>query len=131
MGMLAKIFTWWNGATIGTAAGLRRAARIGNDAFGNVYYEHGTMPDGRKRRHVVYAGPNDASRIAPEWHSWLHHQTDDVPSRALPPRREWQREAVPNLTGTPDAYRPAGALERGGQRAPATGDYQAWSPDAQ
>ena len=29
-----------------------------------------------------------------------------------------------------EAYRPAGALERGGRRAGATGDYEAWSPDA-
>jgi NADH:ubiquinone oxidoreductase subunit len=28
------------------------------------------------------------------------------------------------------AYRPAGALERGGQRARAAGDYEAWTPDA-
>ena len=29
-----------------------------------------------------------------------------------------------------DAYRPQGALERGGKRAAATGDYEAWTPDA-
>ena len=36
---------------------------------------------------------------------------------------------TPNATGTAGAYRPQGALERGGVRAPATGDYEAWSPD--
>jgi NADH:ubiquinone oxidoreductase subunit len=46
-----------------------------------------------------------------------------------PPRR-WEKEAKPNLTGTRAAYRPAGALEAGGKRAPATGDYEAWTPDA-
>ncbi len=34
-----------------------------------------------------------------------------------------------NLTGTALAYRPPGALERGGKRAAAPGDYQAWSPE--
>ena len=28
------------------------------------------------------------------------------------------------------AYLPAGALQRGGRRAKATGDYEAWTPDA-
>ena len=37
--------------------------------------------------------------------------------------------ATANATGTPAAYRPAGALERGGARAPATGDYEAWQPE--
>jgi NADH:ubiquinone oxidoreductase subunit len=42
----------------------------------------------------------------------------------------WEKDYVPNLTGTPSAYRPAGALERGGVRAAATGDYEAWTPEA-
>jgi len=33
------------------------------------------------------------------------------------------------MTGTAHAYRPAGALEQGGKRAAATGDYEAWSPE--
>jgi NADH:ubiquinone oxidoreductase subunit len=33
------------------------------------------------------------------------------------------------MTGTPFAYRPAGALEKGGHRAAATGDYDAWTPE--
>ena len=41
----------------------------------------------------------------------------------------WQKEHLPNLTGTPEAYRPAGSLERGGKRARATGDYEAWQPE--
>ncbi len=75
-------------------------------------------------------GANDASRVPPDWFSWLHHHIDDVPDRALPPARPWQKPAVPNMTGTAFAYRPQGALEKGGNRAAATGDYEAWSPDA-
>jgi NADH:ubiquinone oxidoreductase subunit len=123
------IFGWWEGATLGTMLGLRKAARIGSDPLGNVYYERGTMPDGRARRSVIYAGSNDASRIPPEWHSWLHHQVDTVPDATTMPRRSWQLPAAMNATGTPAAYRPAGALEQGGRRARATGDYEAWSPD--
>jgi NADH:ubiquinone oxidoreductase subunit len=130
MSILGKVFTWWTGATIGTSLGLRGASRKGTDALGNVYYEGKAMPDGRLRRSVIYNGANDASRVPPEWFGWLHHQVDDVPDASLPPVRRWEKEPRPNLTGTPAAYRPAGALEQGGHRAAATGDYEAWSPDA-
>ncbi len=130
MSILGKIFTWWEGGTIGTLIGLRGATRAGTDALGNVYYEGGTLPDGRRRRSVLYIGANDASRVPPEWFGWLHHQIDDIPDAALPPPRRWEKEAQPNLTGTVTAYRPAGSLESGGVRAAATGDYEPWSPDA-
>ena len=130
MGILGSIFTWWNGATIGTSLGLRGKARVGEDADGNLYYQGGRDVHGRPRRWVIYAGANDASRVPPEWFSWLHHQIDDVPDRALPPVRRWERPAEPNRTGTPEAYRPAGALEAGGRRVAATGDYEAWTPEA-
>jgi len=43
--------------------------------------------------------------------------------------RGFEKTHQPNLTGTPDAYRPSGSLAKGGARPPATGDYQAWKPD--
>ena len=110
--------------------GLRGKTRVGEDALGNVYYQVGSDTAGNPRRWVIYNGSNDSSRVAPEWFSWLHHQVDDLPDRALPARRDWQRPPEPNLTGTMLAYRPAGALEKGGKRAAATGDYEAWTPDA-
>lgn len=127
--MLGKIFTWWNGATIGTHLGLLGAKRAGEDALGNVYYLGKTGVDGLPRRSVVYAGANDASRVPPDWHAWLHRQVDAVPDDSLPPARRWEKEARSNLTGTRGAYRPAGALEAGGKRAAATGDYEAWVPE--
>ena len=125
-----NIFTWWNGATIGTLAGLRGKKKVGADAEGNVYWEGGRDTAGRPRRWVIYKGSNDASRVPPDWFSWLHHQIDDVPDRALPPVRAWAKPPLPNMTGTPLAYRPPGTLEKGGERVRATGDYEAWSPDA-
>lgn len=128
MGINLNPFTWWNGASWGTMLALRGKRRVGEDAHGNVFFEGGRDDSGRARRWVIYKGANDTSRIAPEWFSWLHHQIDDVPDRALPPARPWARPAVPNRTGTRDAYRPSGALEAGGRRAAATGDYEAWTP---
>lgn len=132
MGILSSIFTWWNGATLGTRLFSRRNGRsVGEDSFGNLYFE-AKKPDsfGRTRRWVMYKGANDAGGIPPEWHSWLHHQVDDVPDRSMPPARPWQKPPIGNLTGTPRAYRPAGSLDAGGRRPAATGDYEAWSPDA-
>lgn len=139
MGILSKIFTWWNGATIGTALFTRmRGEQVGTDAAGNRYYRarnkrHGTPREGsytgKERRWVIYAGANDASNVPAEWHGWLHGSFDDVPQSHLPPPRIWEADHTPNQTGTPAAYRPQGALERGGQRVRSTGDYQAWTPD--
>jgi len=121
------LFTWWNGATFGTSLFTRRfGSEVGKDALGNIYYVHAKNP---ARRWVIYNGSNDASRTPPEWQSWLRGQIDDVPDKALPPRRPFQKPAVPNLTGTGETYRPAGSLSRGGQRPAATGDYQAWTPE--
>ncbi len=129
MGLLKSIFTWWDGATIGTSLFSRRnGVSVGSDAAGNTYFQSRRPIGGRTRRWVIYKGANDASRIEPEWHGWLHGTTDTLPTD-LPPARKWQKEPVPNLTGTSAAYRPAGALERGGNRAAATGDYEAWSPN--
>ncbi len=124
MGWFKNLFTWWEGISLGTAVFDRRHGRtVGEDEFGNVYRE------GAGRRWVVYKGSNDVSRVPPDWYAWLTRQIDDIPERALPPRPRFLKPPVPNLTGTPYAYRPSGALERGGQRARATGDYQPWTPD--
>jgi NADH:ubiquinone oxidoreductase subunit len=130
MGLLKSVFTWWEGATIGTSLGLRGKTKIGEDSLGNIYYSGGKDPNGITRRWVIYNGPNDASRIPPEWFSWLHHQIDEAPDQALPPKREWEQPWEPNHTGTRLAYRPPGALEAGGNRVRSTGDYEAWTPDA-
>ncbi len=137
MGFLSKIFTWWDGATIGTL--LHNALKgelVGTDAQGNRYYREKKRGKndafGQERRWVIYKGANDASRVPAEWHGWLHGSFEDgaVPESNLPPPRIWEADFTPNATGTPGAYLPQGALERGGKRARATGDYEAWSPEA-
>lgn len=123
-------FTWWKGISWSTALHLRGKTRMGEDELGNVYYEGGLDPNGVTRRWVAYDGSNDASRIPPDWYAWMQHLIDDIPARALPPVRAWQKPPLPNMTGTALAYRPPGALEKGGHRQAATGDYEAWTPDA-
>ncbi|MBT5667644.1 MAG: NADH:ubiquinone oxidoreductase subunit NDUFA12, partial [Rhodospirillaceae bacterium] len=52
-----------------------------------------------------------------------------VPDGAGRPHREWQQEHLANQTGTAQAYRPPGHTLVSGQRAKATGDYDAWTPE--
>ena len=84
MNFLAKIFTWWNGATIGTHLwSARNGEHVGTDAQGNKYFRSKKAAEGaRERRWVIYEGANDASRVPSEWHGWLHGSFDDVPSAA-------------------------------------------------
>lgn len=136
MGFFSKIFTWWDGATVGTALfSALNGEHVGTDSLGNKYFR--TKPKrskatsaGRERRWVIYNGANDSSRVPSEWHGWLHHQYDELPESHLPPPKIWEADYTPNPTGTAAAYRPRGALERGGKRAPSAADYEAWTPDA-
>jgi len=129
MGFFSKLFTWWDGATIGTSLwSAFHGEQVGTDAARNKYYR--SKKKGAERRWVIYAGANDASRVPAEWHGWLHRSFDDLPESHLLPPKIWEADYTPNATGSAAAYRPQGALERGGRRAPATGDYEAWTPEA-
>jgi NADH:ubiquinone oxidoreductase subunit len=127
------IFTWWNGAMIGVLYTIARMGRlVGEDEFGNRYYEGKTNKesyDGRKRRWVIYRGYAEPSKVSPDWFGWLHYTFDEPPTVAPLRRRAWEKDHLPNLTGTIEAWRPSGSLARTGERPAATGDYQAWRPE--
>ena len=78
---------------------------------------------------MTYNGYADASKVPPDWHGWLHYTFDDLPSETPLARQRWEKDYLPNLTGTPMAWRPQGSLARTGERPAATGDYEAWSPE--
>lgn len=104
--------------------------RVGEDQLGNVYYRAKARPGyKRERRWVMYKGQPEPSNIPPEWHGWMHHQTDAVPANDAGFRRDWQKPHQPNLTGTTAAYRPPGHILEGGKRDKATGDYEPWKPE--
>jgi len=119
-----RLYTWWKGELVGT------------DQFGNRYYREknqralikGGGRESREKRWVIYEGSAEASKVPSEWHGWLHHIAADVPSMDPAARRPWQKEHLPNLTGTALAYRPPGSVLKGGKRARAAGDYEPWSP---
>lgn len=108
-----RLFTWFYGE------------QVGEDRFGNRYYRHKKDP---KRRWVIYKGRPEASKVPPEWHGWLAQTMDEPPPREVP-RRVWQKEHLPNLTGTELAYRPPGSVAHGGLRSRQGGDYEAWTPE--
>ncbi len=121
------LFGWWNGPGLTTWLTTRRTGtEVGRDAQGNVYY-------GSKagRRWVIYNGAPEASRVPPEWYLWLHKTVDTLPSELPMKPRVWEKPWVPNLTGTGRAHQPSGSLAATAKRARATGDYEAWSPDAE
>ena len=126
---LTQVFTWWNGETLGTRFHTWRFGKpVGRDEFGNLYYEGGTDSEGRTRRWVIYSGYSEASLIPPGWHGWMHHRTDTPPSAEAYEPWPWEKEHVPNRTGTPGAYRPKGSVLTHTQRPRVTGDYDAWTP---
>jgi NADH:ubiquinone oxidoreductase subunit len=116
---IKRLFAWWDGATLGALFDiLRRARRVGQDAYGNVYYEERrTSLEGRPRRYVIYKGYADPSRVPSDWHGWLHHTFAEPPTTTPLKRRPWEKDHVPNLTGTILAYHPKGSLARPGPRA--------------
>lgn len=103
---------------------------VGSDHLGNRYFT-GKARGGYKkeRRWVLYKDAPEPSNVPPEWHAWLHYQSDMPPNaQEKTYRQRWQRGHKPNLTGTAQAYRPPGHQLEGGQRQKGTGDYQAWTP---
>lgn len=120
-----RIFTWWNGRTIGTSFYLwRKGERVGEDDAGNVYYR----ADNDKRRMVLYNGEADASRIPSGWHAWMHHRTDVAPVDDGYEAKDWQLPHQPNMTGSALAYRPPGSITSTESRPKVTGDYEPWTP---
>lgn len=108
---------------------LLHGTPVGTDADGNRYYTEKKFRGRgqRQRRWVMFAGPEEATAIPPEWHAWLHYTTDAPLDGST--RRAWQKPHSANRTGTALGYRPPGHDYQGGHRAAATGDYEAWTPE--
>ncbi len=124
MKFIKRLFTWWDGQTIGTQLFTwRRGQLVGSDADGNRFYQ---TRDGA-RRWVVYDGECDASRVSPDWHGWLHHTYADHPGQSALTHQTWETPHQQNLTGTALAYAPAGSLRS--ERPADRSDYEAWQPE--
>ncbi len=127
MGLLTgikRIFTWWDGQTLGTQLWTwRKGERVGEDDQGNVFYRNADD----SRRWVIYSGEAEASKVAPEWHGWLHRTWDEPPTDKPLVHKDWEKPHQENLTGTAMAYAPEGSIRRA-TPAPRR-DYEAWTPE--
>ncbi len=114
--MWIKLLTYFKGELVGV------------DSFGNKYYRKKGPEKRNERRWVLYKGIPEASKVPPEWHGWLHHVEELPPQISEVKRWPWEKNHLPNLSGTPYAYRPPGHFFAGGKREQATGDYIPWNP---
>lgn len=126
---LKQVFTWWSGNTINTRFFTWwKGKRVGEDQFGNIYYEGGYHKDGYLRRWVIYKDYSEASTIPPGWHGWIHHRCDCLPTQENYQPYEWEKPHVANMTGTSAAYRPKGSIVHNDERSYRYEDYNAWLP---
>ena len=96
MSFLKQIFTWWYRQTFGTFLYTFFVGRfVAEDVFGNKYYSDSK----KKKRWVIYKNRVESSKIPPEWHSWIHFQTINIPSKNMN-TFPWQKQHEENLTGT-------------------------------
>lgn len=121
---IKRIFTWWDGQSFGTQLwSNRHGIKVGEDAEGNVFYHN----KDDSRRWVIYNGQNEASRVAPEWHGWLHKTWDEPPTAENMRHKPWEKPHLENLSGTAAAYAPAGSLRQA--KPVEKTDYEAWTPE--
>ena len=102
---LKQIFIWWHRQTFGTFIyTLFMGKYVGSDEFGNKYYS-----DSKGKRWIIYKNLVESSKIPSEWHLWIHFLAKNKPSDNIN-KFSWQKKHTGNLTGTKDAYKPAGSL---------------------
>lgn len=88
---------------------------VGKDHLENKYYQKG------KKRYVLYKGLEEPSKVPPMWHAWLHHLRENKPENKDIQTYKWQKDYIPNMTGTKYAYKP--------KRELVSSDYTPWKPE--
>ena len=125
--LLKLFFTWWNGNTVGTKLyTYLKGKKVGEDYFGNFFYES----KDKKNRWCIYSYQSDASKISPEWNSWLRFITNSRPSDEAT-IYDWQKPFVGNLTGLDGTYKPEKVRSRDSNEDLNIhqSDYKAWKPE--
>ena len=125
--LLKFLFTWWNGNTVGTKLyTYLNGKKVGEDYFGNYFYESRD----RRNRWCIYSYQSDASKISPEWNSWLRFISNSCPTDEAM-TYEWQKRFIGNLTGLDGAYKPEilRANKKNEDLDRYQSDYKAWKPE--
>ena len=121
------LYTWWNGTTVGTKLHTYfKGNKVGEDYFGNFYYES----KDKKNRWCIYADESEASKISPEWNSWLRFISVASP-KDNSTAHSWQRQFNGNLTGLDSVYKPRTAITSASKEDLDSyqSDYKAWKPE--
>jgi NADH:ubiquinone oxidoreductase subunit len=85
---------------------VRAGTLVGEDKWGNTYYENNQYFFGR-HRWVLYSRKDfDATQVPPEWHRWLHSMTDHTPIVEPPEQHKFVVDHTVNTSGTSDEYIP-------------------------
>ncbi|KAF0729285.1 hypothetical protein LEN26_006102 [Aphanomyces euteiches] len=78
--------------------------KVGEDQFGNEYYEDPTEVAGQQRytefklkTHDEYSG----DQIPPEWHLWMHQTTDSVPGEGTQKPENWAKVPISTVSHAP------------------------------
>ena len=125
--LLKFLFTWWNGNTVGTKLyTLIKGKKIGEDYFGNSYYES----KDKNSRWCIYSDQSEASNVSPEWNSWLRFISDKSPT-GDELTYDWQKPFNGNITGLDIAYKPDAFKSRDTNKDLDNYqfDYKAWKPE--
>ncbi|XP_026670812.1 NADH dehydrogenase [ubiquinone] 1 alpha subcomplex subunit 12 isoform X2 [Ceratina calcarata] len=89
---------------------LKYGDLVGEDKFGNKYYENNSYFFSSNRWVIYserYGMDYDGSQVPAEWFGWLHYKTDLPPHRdPNRPKYKWMAEHKPNMSGTNAAYMP-------------------------
>ena len=102
---------------------------IGEDQFGNKYYEQKPRNNLRSVKRIVkYKGLPEASKVPPGWHGWLHHNTKNIPNNEKDESYYWQKQHVPNLSGTIHSKLPTKFFEK--NQNTSDPQYYAWIPES-
>ncbi|KAG5684545.1 hypothetical protein PVAND_013771 [Polypedilum vanderplanki] len=105
---------------------IKAGRLVGQDKYGNKYYENPHFFFGRNRW-VEYAEYKnleyDATQVPAEWFGWLHYRTDAPPyadiAKLQTKKYKWMMDHSENATGTKDAYFPYSTVNA---------KFTAWDP---
>ncbi|XP_053621477.1 probable NADH dehydrogenase [ubiquinone] 1 alpha subcomplex subunit 12 [Plodia interpunctella] len=89
---------------------LKDGVLVGEDKYGNKYYENPRYFYGRNRW-VEYSDKYnmnyDGSQIPADWYGWMHYKTDLPPHKdPSRPKYKWMSDFTENLSGTTGQYTP-------------------------
>ncbi|MDC0226757.1 NADH-ubiquinone oxidoreductase subunit NDUFA12 family protein [Alphaproteobacteria bacterium] len=112
-----KIYTWLYGNLVGI-----------DDQQNKYYCNSSDFTDIDAKRWVIFNGVIEATKIPPQWHSWLH-KTIDIPPYNYKHKYFWQKDHEQNMTGTNKAYYPSShPLSKSYNNEEVKKEYDSWNP---